>query len=239
MEKKRASETDLYEPVKSLLEAQGYEVKAEVNGCDVVALKDGEPAVIVELKLAFSLDLILQGVNRLNVSEDVYLAVAAPDTTLKRRNWRSRQRGYLKLCRMLGLGLMLVDPQGREGRQTKILLDPKPYAPRKNKRKQTRLMTEFAMRAGDPNTGGVTRTKIITAYRQDALRCAAALSGAQDKKVAEIRTETGVPRAASILQKNHYGWFERTGRGRYRLSPLGEESLELYAEVVSTLSLET
>ncbi len=235
MGKSNAAESDLYAPVKSLLEARGYEVKAEVNGCDVVALKDGAPTIIVELKLAFSLDLILQGVDRLNLSNDVYLAVSAPDTTLKRRNWRSRQRGYVKLCRMLGLGLMLIDPSRREGQQVKILLDPKPYAPRKNKRKQTRLMTEFAMRSGDPNTGGVTRTKIVTAYRQDALRCAAALNGADDMKVAEIRTISGVSRAAGILQKNHYGWFERTGRGVYRLTPLGNESLKLYADVLSGL----
>jgi len=231
-----ATESDLYAPVKSLLEARGYEVKAEVNGCDVVAVKDGAPTVIVELKLAFSIDLILQGVDRLNLSDDVYLAVPAPDTTLKRRNWRSRQRGYVKLCRMLGLGLMLIDQSRREGQQVKILLDPKPYAPRKNKRKQTRLMTEFAMRSGDPNMGGVTRTKIITAYRQDALRCAAALNGGEEMKVAEIRTTSGVPRTASILQKNHYGWFERTGRGVYRLSPLGAESLKLYADVLSGLN---
>jgi len=131
---------------------------------------------------------------------------------------------------------MLIDQSRREGQQVKILLDPKPYAPRKNKRKQTRLMTEFAMRSGDPNMGGVTRTKIITAYRQDALRCAAALNGGEEMKVAEIRTTSGVPRTASILQKNHYGWFERTGRGVYRLSPLGAESLKLYADVLSGLN---
>ena len=46
-----AKETDLYAPVKAMLEAKGYTVKAEVNGCDVVACKDDDPIVIVELKL--------------------------------------------------------------------------------------------------------------------------------------------------------------------------------------------
>ncbi len=230
-----ATESDLYAPVKSMLEARGYRVKAEVNGCDVVAMKDDAPTVIVELKVAFSLDLILQGINRQNLTDDVYLAVQAPDTPTKRRNWRTRQRGILKLCRMLGLGLILVDPGQAGKRKTQALLDPKPYAPRKNTRRQTRLVTEFIAREGDPNTGGVNRTKIITAYRQDALRCALALSRRDSMKVAEIRAATGVQKAASILQKNHYDWFERTERGIYRLSPAGREGLQIYAGVLASL----
>ena len=48
-------ESDLYAPVKALLEGQGYVVKGEVRGCDVVAVRGGEPPVIVELKRAFGL----------------------------------------------------------------------------------------------------------------------------------------------------------------------------------------
>ncbi len=232
-----ASETELYGPVKTFLEARGYDVKAEVNGVDVVALKDGAPLVIVEMKLTFSIDLLLQGIDRQNTGDDVYLAVRAPDSKTKRKNWRARQRGYRKLCRMLGLGLILVDPDQMGTRQTTILLDPGPYRPSKNKRRQTRLMTEFTKRTGDPNTGGVNRTKIITAYRQDALRCAAQLAEGDQASIAEIKSRTGVPRAASILQKNYYGWFERVARGVYRLSPGGREALRDYAEALPALTL--
>ncbi|MDP6564932.1 MAG: DUF2161 family putative PD-(D/E)XK-type phosphodiesterase [Alphaproteobacteria bacterium] len=231
-----AKETDLYAPVKELLEARGYRVKAEVNSCDVVACKDAAPVVIVELKLAFSLDLVLQGITRQSLTDDVYLAVQAPDTATKRRNWRGRQRGYIKLCRMLGLGLMLVDPNPAHGRNATTLLDPAPYAPRKNKRRQTRLLTEFLAREGDPNTGGASRKKIITAYRQDALRVAVVLSRRKTMKVAEIRAAAGVHNAASILQKNHYDWFERTERGIYCLSPAGREGLRIHAEVLPSLA---
>ncbi len=230
-----AKETDLYAPVKAMLEAKGYDVKAEVTGCDVVAVKDDEPMVIVELKLAFSIDLVLQGIQRQSLADDVYLGVHAPDTPAKRKNWRSRQRGYVKLCRMLGLGLMLVDPSAAMKRQTKVLADPAPYTPRKNKRRQTRLMMEFMARTGDPNTGGTNRTKIITAYRQDALRCAAALEGRGNLKVSEIRDAAGVEKAAAILQKNHYGWFERVDRGIYRLSPAGGGGLRYFAEAVTAM----
>jgi hypothetical protein len=73
-------EQDLYEPVKRFLEDLGYEVKGEVRGCDVVAVRrhgaDGaaEPPIVVELKLAFTLGFVLQGVDRLAVTDLVYLA---------------------------------------------------------------------------------------------------------------------------------------------------------------------
>ena len=35
------AETDLYAPIKRFLTAQGYEVKAEVGACDVVAVRGG------------------------------------------------------------------------------------------------------------------------------------------------------------------------------------------------------
>ncbi len=229
-------ESDLYASVKALLEGQGYEVKAEVEDCDVVACKAGVPTVIVELKLAFTLDLVLQGINRQRLSDDVYIAVPAPDTPTKRRNWRSRQRGYVKLCGMLGLGLMLVEPGRKPGQQVKVLLDPAAYQPRKNKRQLTSLLSEFTARTGDPNTGGVTRTRIVTAYRQDALRLAAALNDQADMKVADLRNQTGVPKAASILQNNHYDWFSRTARGVYALTDAGRASLDVYAEVLKSLS---
>lgn len=40
-------ETTLYLPVKRFLERLGFEVKGEVCGCDLVALRDGEPTAVV------------------------------------------------------------------------------------------------------------------------------------------------------------------------------------------------
>ena len=65
----------LYPPVKAFLETQGYVVKGEVNGCDLVATRGEEPPVIVELKTTFSLPLIFQGIARQGLSDNVYLAV--------------------------------------------------------------------------------------------------------------------------------------------------------------------
>ena len=73
------AETTLYPPVKRFLESLGFEVKGEVCGCDVVALDKGVPTsvVIAELKLTFTLDLLLQAVDRLPACDDVWLAVRA------------------------------------------------------------------------------------------------------------------------------------------------------------------
>lgn len=219
-------ETDLYPPVKAFLEAAGYDVKAEVTGCDVVAQKEGAPMVIVELKTAFNIDLVLQGVERQKLCDDVYLAVPKPDTPTKRKNWRRRQRALKNLSRRLGVGLMLVDVATDMSRAVDVLLDPAPYQPRKNAKKQSKLRKEFQARTGDPNTGGATRTKIMTAYRQDAIRLVDALADGKSLKISEIKEITGVDRAGSILQHNHYGWFERVSRGVYRLTKLGQGTVD-------------
>lgn len=225
-------ETDLYPPVKQFFEDEGFEVKAEVNGCDVVARKDDAPTVIIELKITFSIELILQAIERQKLSDDVYLAIPKPDTPIKRKNWRKRQRGLVNLCRRLGVGLLLVNLEADIRRAVDVLLDPAPYQPRKNPGKQTRLRKEFLDRAGDPNMGGVTKTKIMTAYRQDAIRCAQVLVGSKAIKVSEIKEKAGVIRAASILQNNHYGWFERVSRGVYQLTAHGEVALTHYGDVL-------
>ena len=64
-------ETELYPPIKAFLEAQGYEVKAEVGDCDVLAVRGGEEPVVVELKTGFTLPLVFQGIRRQTVSETV------------------------------------------------------------------------------------------------------------------------------------------------------------------------
>ena len=60
-------EIDLYNPIKRFLESQGYEVKGEIGECDIMAVRGTENPVVVELKLAFSLDVLLQAVNRLSI----------------------------------------------------------------------------------------------------------------------------------------------------------------------------
>jgi hypothetical protein len=199
-------ETALYAPVKALLEAQGYAVKGEIHGCDVVGVRGEEPPVIVELKRSFSLALVLQGVDRLAVSDVVYLAVGA---------WPKQQAAVRRLCRRLGLGLIVVTHD-----RTDVLEDPIPYRPRRDPKRTYRLLREHQRRAGDPTPGGGTRQPVMTAYRQEALRCARLLEDGP-MVLRQMRALADVPHAGAILRDDVYGWFERVERGTYRLTPNG------------------
>lgn len=220
-------ESDLYPPVKAYLEAQGYDVKAEIGDCDLMAIRGDEAPVVVELKLTFSLALVMQGVARQTMFDDVYLAVPVSGD----RGWKLRYKDIIRLCRRLGLGLLAVKDDGVEAH-----LDPGDYQPRKQKRRIGRLLKEFERRVGDPNEGGTTGVKRMTAYRQDALRCAILLNRDGPTKAALVASGAGVTRAAAIMRADHYGWFERTSRGIYALTPKGVVGLEEHAEMVAVLS---
>ena len=171
-------EADLYPDLKAYLEAQGYEVKAEIGACDLMARRGDEPAVVVEMKLSFSLALVMQGVARQALFDDVYLAVPVAE-----KGWKLRYRDIVALCRRLGLGLLAV----KVGQGVEAHLDPAPYLPRKNTARAGRLLREFERRVGDPNLAGTTGVKRMTAYRQDALRCLAALAEGP-RKVADRKS---------------------------------------------------
>ncbi len=208
-------ETDLYGPVKALLEAQGYAVKGEIGPTDVAALRGDEPPVIVELKTGFSLALIHQGIARQAVTPHVYLAV--PDVAGRRG--RGALAANLKLARRLGLGVLTV--RVSDGLVT-AHCDPGPFQPRLLAKPRARLLREFAARRGDPAEGGATRTGLVTAYRQDATRIAAHLAAVGPSRGRDVAAATGIARATAILRDNHYGWFARVAVGTYALTDAGK-----------------
>jgi hypothetical protein len=218
-----ALETSLYLPVKRYLESLGFEVKGEICGCDVVALGGVNcPVVVVcELKLGFNLELILQGVDRSAACDEVWLAV------------RASSRGHLrdprvrKLCRFLGFGLIGVSAIG----QVEILAQPSPWRPRRNLRERSRLVDEHHRRRGDPALGGSSNSPIMTAYRQQALACAASLS-AGPRRTRDVKA--AIPEAPKILLRNVYGWFVRVDRGVYGLTDAGKAALSRWPQSLIT-----
>ena len=209
------SETSLYPAVKRFLEAAGFDVKGEVKGCDIVAVHAGEPLTlaIVEMKLGLSLELLLQAMDRTRVADEVWLAVPAT------RRGRDRDRRVHRLCRLLGFGCWRSAPRGTASRcwrsPGRISRDGTIAA-------EPGCWQEHARRRGDPSVGGMTRQPIMTAYRQQALDCAALLRTGLSRP-AELRSVA--PDAGQILLRNVYGWFERQRRGVYQLTPAGEAAL--------------
>jgi len=225
----RLRETDLYAPVKALLEGQGYRVKGEVGAADVVAVRGEENPVIVELKTGFSLSLFHQAVERQAITDAVYVAVPRGSGKAFQRAVRANKA----LCRRLGLGLMTVRLKDA---LVEIHIDPAPYRPRQSKGRKERLLKEFARRVGDPNEGGATRTGLMTAYRQDALRCVKVLSENGPTKAALVARASEVEQARRLMADNHYGWFDRVATGIYALSPKGESALTDYAGEIGTIA---
>jgi hypothetical protein len=69
----------------------------------------------------------------------------------------------------------------------------------------------------------------VTAYRQQALACAASLSGGP-RRTSELRS--AIPNAPNILLRNVYGWFTQLERGVYKLTPEGALALARWPEPV-------
>ena len=207
-------EAALYPAVKRFLEDYGYEVKGEVAGCDVVGIKAGAPArlVIAEMKLGLNLELVLQAVDRMGASDEIWLAVLAT------RRGRDRDSRARKLCRLLGFGLLAIHPRN----VVEVLAEPTPYQPRRNPRARRRITVEHAARRGDPSPGGTGGLPIMTASRQEALHCATRLQHGP-LRPRDLRPDA--PRAAAILHRNVYGWFERVSRGLYGLTAAGLAAL--------------
>lgn len=217
-------ETSLYLPVKGFLEAAGYVVKGEIGGCDLVGLTEGEPPVVVvcELKLSFNLELVLQAVDRAAMSDEVWIAARV---SAKGRG-READKRYRDLCRRLGIGMLGVS----DGGDVSVIVSSVSPMPRTNPKRRSRLVREHQRRRGDPAVGGSTRAPVMTAYRQRALICAAAL---QQGLVRPRDMKTLAPDAGKILLGNVYGWFERRDKGVYALTAVGEAALLRWPQSVS------
>lgn len=215
------AETALYAPVKAYLEKLGLNVKGEVGGCDIVALGNGSPPVVVicEMKLQFNLELLMQGVDRAAVGDEIWLAAGLSKTG----KGRESDARFRQLCRRLGFGLLGVTPIGK----VELLLSPAALPPRRDPRRRSRLVEEHARRRGDPAQGGSTRQPIMTAYRQEALTCAAELV-AGPKRPRDLKP--AAPNVAKILRRNVYGWFARLERGLYALTDQGRQALERWPQ---------
>lgn len=216
-------ESDLYLPLKQYLESQNYEVKGEVCDCDVVAVREEESPVIVELKLSLNLDVLLQGVDRLVLSSIIYIGIPKDCKSFKKK-----RKLALKLLKMLGFGLILID---HIKNKVEVVLDPTEYKPRKIKQKKEKLLGEFQSRIGDPNLGGMASKKgVLTSYRQKALKIALYLEEHGDCKASEIAKVLDEPKARDIMYNNYYSWFERAGKGIYSLTAKGKEEIGLWLQ---------
>lgn len=224
-------ERDMYAPVKAYLEAQGWDARGEVAGCDIAAMRDGR-LLMAEMKLTLNLDVILQGVGRQRMADIVYLAVPRKNAAMRTQRWRDT----LELLKRLNLGLIVVsNANGRPAAEELIEPALPDGSPARGRAVHRRLnaIRELKGRTGDWNTGGVHRQKLVTAYREAALRLAARLAENGPMSAKQMKTdEMAAERIWNILNDNHYDWFCRVGKGVYHLTDAGRAALATYHEIV-------
>lgn len=216
MQKRNYMEKDLYLPLERYFTALGYKVNGEINGCDLVAEQDGH-LIVVEMKLALNLELILQGSERQKIADQVYIAYLKP----KPFKHTQRLKRIIGLLKRLEMGLLLVNPEGQQ-REVEVVLEAKPYdreqARARYKRHKNQIVHELHKRQAK-TIGGVTGTKIMTAYREDAISVAECIESHGPLSIKEMEVALAAlmdgKRLRSILTKNYYGWFIRVERGIY------------------------
>ena len=221
-------ETDLYEPIRAFLEEEGYQVQAEVKGCDIAAVKNGQ-LVIVELKKSFSLKLVYQGLERQSLTEQVFVAIPRPKKGAREKSWKD----MVKLLKRLELGLLTVALDSPL-QTVDVVLEPSDSLAWKNRKKREKVQAELEKRQVDANVGGMTRRKIMTAFREKSIRVACLLEKEGQLSLAEFR-ERGLEDCVGLLSKNYDKWFKRVEKGVYALSEKGKEALENedFAKVVA------
>ena len=221
-------ETDLYEPIRAFLEEEGYQVQAEVKDCDIAAVKDGQ-LVIVELKKAFNLKLVYQVLERQSLTEQVFVAIPRPKKGQREKAWKD----MLKLLKRLELGLLTVALDSPL-HTVDVVLEPSDSIAWKNRKKREKVQAELEQRQVDGNVGGMTRRKIMTAFREKSIRLACMLEREGQISTASLR-ERGLEDYIGIFVKNYDKWFKRVEKGVYALSEKGREALENedYAKAVA------
>ncbi|MBQ8301903.1 MAG: hypothetical protein IJX57_08090 [Clostridia bacterium] len=219
------TEKELYPPVRDLFEKRGYKVNAEVKDCDMTAVMDDE-FIIVELKKNLSVNLLAQGIKRQRTGADVYVAVPKP----KQYSFK-KFRDTFSVIKKLELGLIFVSLRGNHS-FAEIVIEPKPYTSTyKNTKKKKQIMDEINGRTIETNTGGVTGTKIVTAYTEKCIHIACILDMYGDLSPKQIREKGGADNTASILRYNVYGWFHKIEKGIYAITDDGRKGLLEYPEL--------
>jgi len=212
----KTKESDMYEPIRDLLEEQGFIVRGEVKGCDIAAVKEGI-LWVVEMKLSANLTLIYQAMERQTATDWVFIAIPRPRLA-RDGNFLNLQ----KLLKKLNLDLITVALDSPT-KHAEILIFPGGRANKENK-KSTAIRKELLGRTTD-TTGGTTKTAINTAYRERSVRIACLLESKGQLRPRDLVQYGCEKDASSILRLNVFGWFKNIERGVYEISGVGRAYL--------------
>ena len=193
-------EKDLFQPIKSYFEQQGYTCDGEVNDIDLY-LEKGEESVAVELKETLNFKVLQQAALRQKLTDYVYIGIFKP-SDLYSRAFQDK----IYLLKRLGIGLIVVSKRsGNMEIVSEPVVSELSSFQRRSKGKKDALAAEFKKRKVKKNTGGVHATRLITGYREEALLVLDALlelGGEASSK--QIRELSSIKKTTSILYHNYY-----------------------------------
>ncbi len=221
------TESSLSAPIAAYLRELGYSVRAEIAHCDLIAVR-GNEIVAVELKRSLNLTVLAQAARRQQMADRVYIGVARPRQSMRSARWR----GVLQLLRRLEMGLLYVDLRLSPPR-VEAALEPAHHALKRKSKARQAVLQEVENRSLDLNVGGSSRRKLMTGYRENALRIAFLLERhgpLSAKRLRELGTDA---KTWSTLHRNVYGWFAVHTRGVYGLTESGDAALALYPELLA------
>ena len=227
MAKSVRKESDMSAPLTHYLEIQGYRVNCEVKHCDMTAIR-GDEIVVIELKLAMSLRFLYQSLLRKHITDSVYLALPVEGGSAFPPEFRNLK----SLLKRLEMGLILV-----RFLKTKIKVEvvqhPDMWEAPKRPGKARSILREIHAREIEYNLAGTPgQHRKMTAYRQRVLKIATAMSDGNIWTPAQLRQCGCDASTSQILRMNHYGWFIREERGKYRLGATGRDALTDYRQLV-------
>lgn len=223
------AEEQLFQPVAAFLEAQGYRVNGEVLGADVAAVR-GDEFLIVELKKKLNLEVILQAVDRQKTAEEVYIGVYKDDALMK----TSKYKDLLHLLRRLELGLLLVTINTKR-QYVEVALTAEAFDRIKSRQNSKKMRVARLKELEGRKTvtaGGITKKKVVTVYKENAVQVAFKLEAAGISKPANLQVE-GIDskQVYDILYRNYYGWFRRLGDGLYEVTPVWLDEKSSYGHL--------
>ncbi len=228
-------ETDLHDPVKNWLKAQGCEVKTEVKSIDMMGLYQDDFIIAIELKLKLNLEVINQCVERQGIADLTYIAVIHDYKVVETKRFKMT----LLTLKRLNIGLLLVNFRANEPIVIEVLKPENFDFERSRRQKKGRrelLIAEFNKRHGDFNKAGSHKTKLMTGYKEQCLLIAHYMyTLGHDKAKVFEKYGLAPKKVASIFTQNYYNWFVRRDKGIYGLSEDGLGALIEFSPVIEFL----
>jgi len=224
-------EAELFAPIKAYFEAAGFAGDGEVAGIDLLMEKDGQ-TLAVELKKTLDFKSIQQAAIDQKTCDFVYIGIFRPSDLFSRSG-----KDKLYILKRLGIGLVCVSPRtmGVEVISEPVVSELSAFQKR-NKKTAAAVRKELNSRKLKNNTGGVHQTKLMTAYKEEALLVLhhlIAMGG--EGRSRDLRALTGDPKCTAILYNNYYGWFENVAKGIYRVTESGLAAAEEYKHIIAHL----